>query len=161
MIPIAINPDLIHVAVAGHGALALRRLRSLRAGGAHKALLFVPMPTASEAQDAGAALRRYLPAPSDLAALNVLWIVGLPVAQAEALAQKARRLKVIVNVEDVTKLCDFHAVAEVRRGALLLTVSTSGAAPGLASVIRRDLEGRYGPEWGGRVDEIRTKRRHW
>lgn len=161
MIPIAINPELVRVAVAGNGALALRRLRTLRAAGAKTALLFSPAPTLAEQDEAGPALRRHLPMAADLARLNVLWVVGLPADQAAKLAQAARHKQVLVNVEDVTRLCDFHSVAELRRGALLLTVSTSGAAPGLAAVIRRDLEARYGPEWAERVEDIRRKRRQW
>ncbi|HQU11949.1 MAG: siroheme synthase, partial [Acidiphilium sp. 37-67-22] len=66
-----------------------------------------------------------------------------------------------VNVEDVLPFCDFHSVAEIRRGDLLLTISTAGAAPGLAGVLRRDLETRFGPEWADRVAQIRALRRTW
>jgi precorrin-2 dehydrogenase/sirohydrochlorin ferrochelatase len=43
----------------------------------------------------------------------------------------------------------------------LLTVSTNGAAPGLAGSIRRNLEHCFGPEWGARVAEIATLRSTW
>jgi precorrin-2 dehydrogenase / sirohydrochlorin ferrochelatase len=36
----------------------------------------------------------------------------------------------------------------VRRGPVVFGVSTSGAAPGLARLLRRELEQRYGPEHG-------------
>ena len=57
----------------------------------------------------------------------------------------------LVNVEDRPALCDFHSVAEVRRGDLLLTVSTGGASPGLAARIRARLAAEYGPEWADRA----------
>jgi precorrin-2 dehydrogenase/sirohydrochlorin ferrochelatase len=49
----------------------------------------------------------------------------------------------------------------VRRGDLLLTVSTGGAAPGLAGSIRRNLERCFPPIWSERVWEIAALRRGW
>jgi precorrin-2 dehydrogenase/sirohydrochlorin ferrochelatase len=41
----------------------------------------------------------------------------------------------------------FVSPATVRRGDLLLTVSTGGAGPTLAAVVRERLEAEFGPEW--------------
>ncbi|EGO96269.1 Siroheme synthase, partial [Acidiphilium sp. PM] len=46
MIPIALDPRLTSLAVAGNGTLALRRYRALRAAGAEGALLFSDDPSA-------------------------------------------------------------------------------------------------------------------
>jgi precorrin-2 dehydrogenase/sirohydrochlorin ferrochelatase len=161
MIPIALDPRFARLAVAGNGLLALRRFRSLRAAGATDALLFSDAPDDEAVTEAGAALRRAMPGPDDLAALHVLWIVDLPRDRAEPLAAAARAQRLLVNVEDVPPLCDFHSVAEVRRGDLLLTISTNGRAPGLAGMIRRNLELRYGAEWADRVSEIGALRADW
>jgi precorrin-2 dehydrogenase/sirohydrochlorin ferrochelatase len=150
MIPLALDPKFVRVAVAGNGALALRRLLALRAAGAKEAVLFADAPTPDLAAAAGA-----------LADLHVLWIVDVEPARAAELADLARSLRVLVNVEDVPAYCDFHSVAEVRRGDLLLTISTGGAAPGLAGSIRRALENCFGPEWAERVSEIAELRRGW
>ena len=83
--------------------------------------------------------------------MRALWIVGLPDDEAAALAALARSERVLVNVEDRPALCDFHSVAEVRRGDLLLTVSTGGASPGLAARIRARLAADFGPEWAERA----------
>jgi precorrin-2 dehydrogenase/sirohydrochlorin ferrochelatase len=161
MIPVALDPKFATVAVAGNGELALRRLTALRRAGAAGVLLYAdaPMPALREA--AGEHLRPAMPTPSDIAALHALWIVDVAPARASEIAAVARRLKVLVNVEDVPAECDFHSVAEVRRGDLLLTVSTNGAAPGVAGAIRRGLERCYGPEWAERMDELRALRRGW
>jgi len=161
MIPIAIDPRHAQLAVAGNGALALRRLRALRAAGAAEALLFADAPADDLAAESGAFLRNYLPDEADLAGLHVLWIVDVPEDKAESLAAEARRLRVLVNVEDRPPFCDFHSVAEVRRGDLLLTISTNGAAPGLAGAIRRNLETCFPPEWEDRVAEIAALRAGW
>lgn len=161
MIPLAIDPKHLQLAVAGNGELALRRLRALRNGGATEVLLFANAPQAALAAEAGTYLRTALPDETVLATLNVLWIVDLAPITAAALATAARRHRVMVNVEDVLEFCDFHSVAEVRRGDLLLTVSTNGAAPGLSGAIRQSLEQRFGPEWRERVAEISALRREW
>jgi precorrin-2 dehydrogenase/sirohydrochlorin ferrochelatase len=161
MIPLAIDPKFCRVAVAGNGELALRRLRALRRAGAGDALLFADAPVAALRAEAGSFLRPRMPAESDFAALHVLWIVDVAETMGAALAAAARAQKLLVNVEDRPEFCDFHSVAEIRRGDLLLTVSTNGAAPGLAGTIRRGLEHCFGPEWDGRVAEVAALRAGW
>jgi precorrin-2 dehydrogenase/sirohydrochlorin ferrochelatase len=161
MIPLAIDPAFVKLAVAGNGSLALRRLRALRQGGAAEALLFADAPEPELAAEAGPFLRPALPDEAALQALHVLWIVDVAPARAAELATLARRLRVLVNVEDVPDYCDFHSVAELRRGDLLLTISTNGMAPGLAGTIRRTLESSFGPEWSERVSEIAALRQTW
>jgi precorrin-2 dehydrogenase/sirohydrochlorin ferrochelatase len=145
MIAVALDPAALRVAVAGRGEGALRRFRALRAAGAEDAELFADR----------------LPTRSDLAALRALWIAGLPEDEAAELAALARGAGVLVNVEDRPSLCDFHNVAEVRRGDLLLTVSTAGASPGLAARIRAHLAEQFGPEWAERTAFIRRLRDSW
>jgi precorrin-2 dehydrogenase/sirohydrochlorin ferrochelatase len=161
MIPVALDPRHAKFAIAGNGALALRRLRALRAAGADAVLLFADAPVASLANEAGDHLRARLPDSTDLAALHVLWIVDLPEDSAKTLAEQSRRARVLVNLEDRPDYCDFHSVAEVRRGDLLLTVSTNGAAPGLAGAIRRNLETCFPPAWEARVSEVAALRAGW
>ena len=161
MIPIALDPKYVRVAVAGNGMLALRRLRALRTAGASEALLFADAPIPELLAEAGLYRLPELPNDADLAHLHVLWIVDVALEAAAELAERARALRVLVNVEDRPDYCDFHSVAEVRRGDLLLTVSTNGAAPGLAGAIRRNLETCFAPEWAGRVAEVAALRTGW
>ena len=138
----------------------MRRFHALRAGGAANLRLFSDEPDGLEAA-AGEALRRFLPGPADLVPLRVLWVAGLPADTAGELAAMARSLRLLVNVEDRPELCDFHSVAEVRRGDLLLTVSTGGASPGLAARIRARLAAEFGAEWSERLDVLREHRVAW
>ncbi len=161
MIPLALDPKFVHVAVAGNGNLALRRLRALRAAGASEVLLFADAPSAELLAEAGLYRLPEMPNDADLADLHALWIVDVAQDVAEDIAARARALRVLVNVEDQPDHCDFHSVAEVRRGDLLLTISTNGAAPGLAGSIRRNLEHCFTPDWADRVCEIATLRADW
>ncbi|HEX5327177.1 MAG TPA: siroheme synthase [Acetobacteraceae bacterium] len=149
MIPVALAPQRLILGVAGPRAAAARRVQMLREGGA-------------------TSIRRFctetLPAhsvPATLSPLDLLWIVGLPVGSAAALIAAAHQAGALVNVEDQPALCDFHNVAELRRGDLLLTVSTAGNSPGLAARIRDRLGASFGPEWAGRLAGISADRHRW
>jgi precorrin-2 dehydrogenase/sirohydrochlorin ferrochelatase len=160
MIAVALDPAIMRFAVAGRGTGALRRFRALRAGGARDLLLFSDQSDGL-VQPIDVALRPRLPSAADLARLRALWIVGLPDDTAARLAAQALAARVLVNVEDRPALCDFHSVAEIRRGDLLLTVSTGGASPGLAARIRARLGAEFGPEWADRLRLLRARRAEW
>jgi precorrin-2 dehydrogenase / sirohydrochlorin ferrochelatase len=160
MIPIVLDPERLAFGLVGRGDTAVRRLRWLLDGGA-AAATFSDRPCAELEQAAGPLLGRRLPTRDDLTRLDVLWIADLPDEEAASLADVARREGVIVNVEDVREECDFHTPALVRRGDLLLTVSTNGASPGLAARIRRDLAARYDENWCDRLVMLATKRKAW
>jgi precorrin-2 dehydrogenase / sirohydrochlorin ferrochelatase len=130
-------------------------------GGAEDLAVFSDAPSAGLAARAGPRLRRRLPAPDELGRLALLWIVDLPLVEAKPLARAARGVGCLVNVEDVTELCDFHNPAQVRRGDLLLTVSTGGRSPGLAARIRSELARGFGPEWALRLSKIAARREEW
>jgi precorrin-2 dehydrogenase/sirohydrochlorin ferrochelatase len=93
--------------------------------------------------------------------LQILFVAGLPEGEARELAARARGFGVLVNVEDVLALCDFHVPAIVRRGELLLTASTGGQVPGLARTLREYLAAQFGPEWTVRLKELGAARAKW
>lgn len=161
MIAVALDPSALSIAVAGRGPVAIRRFLALRGGGASNLLLFSDQPDPDLCRAAGDALRPWLPTSSDLPGLRALWIAGLPIDSAADHAALARKVGVLVNVEDQPDLCDFHNVAEIRRGDLLLTVSTGGASPRLAARIRSQLAAEYGSEWGDRLALLRDHRSAW
>jgi precorrin-2 dehydrogenase / sirohydrochlorin ferrochelatase len=134
---------------------------ALRSAGASNLLLFSDQPDPDLAAAAGNNLRHHLPTHPDLTTLRALWITGLPTDRAAELAALAHTAHLLVNVEDQPALCDFHNVAEIRRGDLLLTVSTAGASPGLAARIRARLAADYGPEWADRLALVRDHRSAW
>ena len=53
---------------------------------------------------------------------------------------EASSQKVLLNVVDVTELCDFIAPAVVERGPVSVAISTSGTSPALARKLRESLE---------------------
>jgi precorrin-2 dehydrogenase/sirohydrochlorin ferrochelatase len=161
MIPIVLDPCMTSLALIGRAAPARRRLELLLMGGADAIAVFSDAPSAELAELAAHRLRRRLPEVSELAGLDVVWIVDLPLAEARPLVAASRAAGALVNLEDVSESCDFHNPAIVRRGDLLLTVSTGGRSPGLAARIRRQLERSFGPEWALRLAQVSARRTAW
>ncbi len=161
MYPIALDVTRARVALAGDGPAALRRLAGLDAAGAARVSVFAAAPSAALAAAAKGRLVRRLPAAADLIDVRLLLVAGLGEDESSALAATARAMGILVNVEDRTPWCDVHVPAVIRRGDLVLTVSTNGRSPGLARRLRRFLEDLFGPEWGGRVDEVAARRGAW
>jgi len=143
MLPIVLNSITLKAGLAGQGLARDRRAALLADSGVEARLLPDPVPDAA------------------LAGLQVLFVAGLPEGEARDLATRARRLGVLVNVEDMLPLCDFHVPAILRRGDMLLTASTGGHVPGLARVLRETLAGYFGPEWTQRLKELRHARAKW
>lgn len=102
-----------------------------------------------------------LSARPDAAALDAARLIfgaGLTRAESEWLAAEARARGTPVNIEDVPDLCDLHVPSIVRRGELLLSVSTAGGAPTLAVALREWLEAQFGPEWAEHLAEVAALR---
>src|SRR5262245_11133987 len=144
MLPIVIAPAAVRVGLAGQGDGLHRRLKLLSDAGIAEPIVFDGMPTEPE-----------------LTGLHVLFVAGLDRERSCAIAAAARAVGVLINVEDEPQLCNFHVPAIVRRGDLLLTVSTGGQSPGLARLLREKLEHLFGPEWRGRVEAIAQERADW
>ncbi|MHB1382034.1 MAG: precorrin-2 dehydrogenase/sirohydrochlorin ferrochelatase family protein [Thermoleophilia bacterium] len=70
-----------------------------------------------------------------------------------AVVAEAASRGVILNVVDQPGRCDFQVPASVRRGELLITVSSGGRLPALSKRLRQQLEDEFPAEWG-RVLEL-------
>ena len=161
MIPIVIDPKNVPVALVGRGELAVKRLEWLLAGGAERLTVFSDAPARALEALAGARFAPRLPRAGELRRHRLLWIADLPDQEAAPLVEAARDLGVLVNLEDVKPSCDFHNPAVVRRGELVIGVSTGGRSPGLAARIRRYLEQLFGPDWAERTERIGHRREAW
>lgn len=74
-------------------------------------------------------------------------------------AKEAKRKGIFINVVDQPALCSFIVPSVVRRGRLVLAISTGGVSPALAKWIRKDLEKRYGRETARLVSGMARARR--
>lgn len=62
-------------------------------------------------------------------------------------SEKAQRRGLLVNAVDQPSDCSFILPSVLRRGDLVVCVSTSGKSPALAKKIREDLEEQFGDEF--------------
>ena len=118
------------------------------AAGASFVRVFAENAEAPMRELAGDRLVENWPDAEDLAACHVVYMANIDANLQETLTAQARAGKTLVNVEDVKPLCDFHVPALVRRGDLLLTVSTGGKSPGWRAALRRNWKSnirRLGP----------------
>jgi precorrin-2 dehydrogenase/sirohydrochlorin ferrochelatase len=116
-------------------------------------------------EEAGGAPRVYssaaLPGEPELASVRLVFLADRHAPYVAALAMQARANGALVHIEDDPAHSDFHMPAVLRRGELMLAISTGGASPALAVRLKRALAGLFGPEWGGRTDQIARLRRAW
>jgi siroheme synthase-like protein len=71
-----------------------------------------------------------------------------------AVFAEAEAERVLCNAVDDTEHCHFAVPSIVRRGELLIAISTGGRAPALAKRLRRRLTAELGWEWEALVDVL-------
>ena len=79
-------------------------------------------------------------------------------AVAQQVFDDAEAAGVWVNSADDPARCSFTMPARVRRGDLLVTVSTAGRSPALASWLREQLEAEVGPEYEALLELLAEER---
>jgi siroheme synthase-like protein len=128
--------------VLGGGDVATRKVDGLLAAGA---AVTVISPAVTPAL-AVLAAKRHLEhvargyAPGDLDGFALAFAATDDGAINAAVAAEGRRLGVWVNAADDPAHCDFILPSVLRRGALTVAVSTGGASPALARVVREEIE---------------------
>ena len=161
MFPILLDLAKLHIALVGNGAAAAKRLALLDEDNARHVTVFADAPSPELAAAAGARLRRTQPTAGDLAGMHIVFAADLDEASAACVAATVQALGILLHVEDRPALGNLHAPAVLRRGDLVLTVSTNGRSPGLARRLKRFLEGLFGAEWQERLDALAALRQGW
>ena len=163
--------------VFGGGHEAERKTFDLLECGANVELI---AETATEGLSAAAAegmlvWQRRDYAPGDLRGVFLTIVSETNPSATAPIYEEAEREKVLINAMDDVPHCTFVAGSVVRRGPLVISISTSGAAPALAVRMRERLEEEIGPEYEtflGLMSELREpmsrqypsfaeRREHW
>lgn len=137
--PIFLKLDRLPCIVVGGGAIGLQKATELLEGGARLTVIsprfhsgFDALPFSFERVE-----RPYRR--GDLAGARlVVSATGKPSVDdevhAEAVAERA-----LINVVDVVDKCDYYAGSVVRRGPVIVSISTSGTSPSLAIALKRRI----------------------
>ena len=142
------------VVVKGGGPVAERRVDGLLRCGARVRVvasdLTPELERRARAGEIEHVARPYRPGDLEGAALG-LAEPGDRASDAEFFAEAERR-GIFANVEDDLDHCSFIMPAVVRRGDLVVAISTSGRAPAMAVRLRERLERELGTEYGALLE---------
>jgi precorrin-2 dehydrogenase/sirohydrochlorin ferrochelatase len=148
--------------VIGGGAVAERKTLSLIEAGADITVIsptLTPKLHALSASGAITHLTKNFEEKDVAGAFLVIAATDSPAVNSRA-ALVCGKKQVLVNVAVPPEQGSFIVPSVVERGELLIAVSTSGASPALSKKIRRELEEKYGPEYGlflGKLSVMRTR----
>jgi siroheme synthase-like protein len=141
--------------VVGGGPVAASKLAALQAAGADLVVVAPDVCPAIESAGVGVVRRAF--EPSDL---EGAWFVvaAAPPDVNRRVAEEAERRQVFVNAVDDPSNASVYLGGVVRRGGVTLGISTDGAAPALAGLLREALD-RLLPDdleaWSARAREMR------
>jgi precorrin-2 dehydrogenase/sirohydrochlorin ferrochelatase len=96
---------------------------------------------------------------SDLDATYLVVAATSDLSVNQRIYEEAQARGILANVVDVPPLCDFYYPAVVRRGALIVAVSSQGESPHLAQRVRDEINELLPQELHQVVDRIGEERR--
>lgn len=148
------------VLVVGAGGVAAGKVRGLL--DARAVVTVVATDAADEvvalAETGAVTLERRPYAAGEAATYRLVVAATSDTAVNQAVHDDAEAAGVWVNAADDPARCEFTMPARVRRGDLLLTISTGGRSPALASWLRRQLSEQIGPEYEALLDLLADER---
>jgi precorrin-2 dehydrogenase/sirohydrochlorin ferrochelatase len=161
-IPIALRVEGRRCLVVGGGSTAARRIALLLEGGAD-VVVVAPKACVKIHKWVRAGQVRYIPNEYCADYLADVFLVVTATERPEvnaAVIADAQARGILCNDAEDPERGNFVVPAIVRRGNLLLAVTTGGCSPALAARIRTELEATYGPEYAPYVELLGEVRRH-
>jgi precorrin-2 dehydrogenase/sirohydrochlorin ferrochelatase len=135
--------------VVGGGAVGTRKVNTLLECGARVSVVSPhPSPQLTELASEGAiTLTRRAYRSADLKGLFL--VIGATDDENlnQQISTDAAQANTLCNIADRPEACNFILPSIVRRGDLVITISTSGKSPALAKKMRQKLESQFGPEY--------------
>ena len=147
--------------VVGGGAVAERKVEGLLVAGARVTVVSPWLSDGLRASSSEGRVhwtpRRYRP--GDVAGFRLVIVATSDPALTLDVAREARDRGAWVNCADDPARCDFTLPSVLRRGSLTVSVSTGGASPALARLVREELEGLLPPDYADLAEIVAEVRR--
>lgn len=151
--PLFVSLDKFPCLVIGGGKVALRKVRTLQEYGAEVTVVSPQIHSEMEAL-AGVKLIRRKFEEKDLGDIKIVFAASSDDACNREAVRLCREKGILVNVADAAKECDFFFPALVKRGDVVVGVSTGGKSPAIASGIRKEIDRVLPDNLGAFTEEI-------
>lgn len=154
--PVFIDLSGRPVLVIGGGPVALRKVQGLLPFGP-RVTVVAPLVCAeleALAQEGQVQLERRRFVPGDLEGKRMAIVAANDLALQAQVFAACERAGLLCNAVDVEEHCNFLFPALVRRGDLVVGVTTSGKAPSVAAEVRRRLDRAIPWHWAQRLEQI-------
>lgn len=159
--PIAFDVTARPCLVVGGGGIALRKVQALVEAGARVTVISPEIDTRIEDVVGVEVIRRAFE-PGDTMGFALVFAATGNREVNVGISREASAKGIPVNVVDDPELCTFIVPAVVRRGDMMIAITTSAKAPAFGKRMRRRIEELIGEEYGPYVallGEIREKLR--
>ena len=143
--------------VIGGGRVATRKVKTLVSAGA-RVRVVAPKVAPAIARLSGVEVVRARYSAAHLRGAEIVFATTNDPAVQSAVWREARKRKLLCNSADSPERSDFIVPASFARGDLQVAVSTGGASPRIAQMLRDTLERAFGPEWGDLLAAARERR---
>lgn len=147
--PINLDVKNRNCLIVGGGAVGTRKVNTLLACGARLTVVSPdPTPQLTRLASEGTiTLKKRAYRSDDI--IGMFLVIGATDDERlnRRISGDAERAHILCNIADRPEDCSFILPAVVRRGDLVITVSTSGKSPALAKHLRQELEKQFGREY--------------
>jgi len=152
--PLFLNIADRRCVVVGGGDVAERKVERLLDFGAKVIVVGKELTPALESMKKEAKIN-HIDADYDKAVIDGAFLVIGATDRDEVnarISQDGREMGILVNIVDDPNKCDFVLPSVLKRGDLLIAISTGGKSPALAKKLREDMEQRFGTEYQALLD---------
>lgn len=158
LLPVFVKLEDKPVLVVGAGPVAAAKLPALLEAGAAVTVVAPEVRSEFELADVRIVRRRFVPAD-----LDGIWYVvaAAPPEVNHEVARLASERRIFVNAVDEPENATAYLGAVLRRDGLTLAISTSGAAPALAGLVREGLDAVLPRDVAAWNDVARMLRNSW